>query len=123
MLRDSKVISTMSDSNGDGNYSFLNDKLYLNGDYSVIGRYSVLHKKRNDLGMAGTNESLTNGNSGARISCEAIVNTSKVSVPFDSNSFSASTSTAKSAYAIINAISQMSRTKQPEASMCTLLPR
>ena len=117
------MISAMSDSNGDGTFSFLNYQVYLYGDYSVIGRSCVLHKKRDDLGMAGTNESLTNGNSGARISCEAIVNTSKVSVPFDSNSFSASTSTAKSAYAIINAISQMSRTKQPEASMCTLLPR
>ena len=56
--------------------------------------------------MADTNESLTNGNSGARILCGAIVNTSTVSTL----SSSASTFTYAYAYAIINAISPMSRT-------------
>ena len=82
-----------ADSNGIGTYSFLNDQVYLYGDYSVIGRTCVLHRKRDDLGMAGTIASLTNGTAGGRISCGVIVDTSIISA-----------SSSSSATAIIKAI-------------------
>ncbi|KAI1709142.1 copper/zinc superoxide dismutase (SODC) domain-containing protein [Ditylenchus destructor] len=50
----------------------VNDKVQLFGNRTVIGRSVVVHANRDDLGT-GAGTSLTNGNSGTRIGCGAIV--------------------------------------------------
>ncbi len=46
--------------------------MHLFGPYSVIGRSCVLHKKTDDLGEGGDEESKKTGNAGARIACGVI---------------------------------------------------
>lgn len=44
----------------------------LFGEYSVVGRSVVVHAKEDDLGEGGHADSLTTGNSGARVACGVI---------------------------------------------------
>ena len=61
-----------ADSVGNGRYEHHDHQVMLFGAYSVIGRSCVLHKKEDDLGLGGDEESLKTGNAGARIACGVI---------------------------------------------------
>lgn len=60
-----------ADENGIARFIMLDSIIKLRQPHSVIGRSFVVHKNKDDLGI-GTGESLTTGNSGARLGCAVI---------------------------------------------------
>ena len=64
--------NVQADSVGNGRYEHRDHQVMLFGAFSVIGRSCVLHKKEDDLGLGGDEESLKTGNAGARIACGVI---------------------------------------------------
>jgi len=61
-----------SDANGNSTTTITLSSVKLRGKYSVIGRSIVIHEKNDDLGKAGTEDSMKTGSSGARIACGVI---------------------------------------------------
>jgi len=43
--------------------------LQLSGTYSIIGRGIIVHEHADDLGLGGSDDSLTTGNAGSRVAC------------------------------------------------------
>ncbi len=64
--------NVQADADGNGRYEHSDTQVHLFGLYSVIGRSCVLHKKTDDLGEGGDEESKKTGNAGARIACGVI---------------------------------------------------
>ena len=64
--------NVQAEADGNGKYEHTDGQVTLHGTYSVIGRSCVLHKKTDDLGEGGNEESLKTGNAGARIACGVI---------------------------------------------------
>jgi superoxide dismutase, Cu-Zn family len=55
---------------GSANFSFdlpQSCRLYLNGDYSILGRSVIIHQDRDDLGLGNHSDSTVTGHSGTRI--------------------------------------------------------
>ena len=64
--------NVLGEADGSGRYERLDQLVQLHGPFSVVGRSCVLHKKTDDLGRGGNEESLKTGNAGARIACGVI---------------------------------------------------
>ena len=64
--------NVLEEADGSGKYERLDQQVALYGPFSVVGRSCVLHKKTDDLGRGGDDESLKTGNAGARIACGVI---------------------------------------------------
>jgi Cu-Zn family superoxide dismutase len=62
----------VADPFGNSYMCFKDDLISLFGQYSVVGRSVVVHKREDDLGRKGDEESLKTGNSGARVACGVI---------------------------------------------------
>ncbi len=61
-----------ADEHGNGKVDYSDSYVRLHGPHSVVGRSCVLHKKTDDLGQGGDEESLKTGNAGPRIACGVI---------------------------------------------------
>ena len=60
------------DANGNCEFSFVDNLVRLNGEYSVIGRSIIIHADEDDLGLGGKEDSLTTGHAGKRVVCGVI---------------------------------------------------
>ena len=63
------IIATES---GVANFSIRANRVDLIGDRSVVGRGTVVHAEKDDLGLGGDEESLKTGNAGDRLACGVI---------------------------------------------------
>lgn len=61
-----------SDEKGEVFVEYQDDLVNLFGEESVIGRSIVIHKKPDDFGLGGNEESLITGNAGDRMACSVI---------------------------------------------------
>ncbi|KAM3139275.1 hypothetical protein pb186bvf_008685 [Paramecium bursaria] len=61
-----------TDERGAGYLAIEDQLIQLHGEFSVIGRSVVIHAGQDDLGRGGHPDSLTTGNSGARVACGVI---------------------------------------------------
>lgn len=57
---------------GNAYMCFTDKQVSLYGEYSIVGRSVVVHKQEDDLGRTDHPDSLTTGNSGARVACGVI---------------------------------------------------
>jgi Cu-Zn family superoxide dismutase len=62
----------MADPFGNAYMCFLDKKISLWGEYSILGRSVVVHAQEDDLGRTDHPESPKTGNSGARVACGVI---------------------------------------------------
>lgn len=60
------------DKNGTAIIDIVDTLVKLDGPYSVLNRSLIIHEGVDDLGKAGTKESLTTGSAGKRIACGKI---------------------------------------------------
>lgn len=61
-----------SDENGEVFVEYIDNLVKLFGEYSVIGRSIVIHKRPDDFGLGDNEESLITGNAGDRVACTVI---------------------------------------------------
>jgi Cu-Zn family superoxide dismutase len=64
--------NVLADENGKANFELNDHQVQIMGPHSVIGRACVLHRKEDDLGTGGDEESKKTGNAGSRIACGVI---------------------------------------------------
>ncbi|KAJ6635159.1 Extracellular superoxide dismutase [Cu-Zn], partial [Pseudolycoriella hygida] len=61
-----------ANANGVSSMTIIDSYITLSGPRTIIGRGIVVHNNRDDLGKGGSADSLTTGNSGARVACAVI---------------------------------------------------
>lgn len=66
------INNIFTDDYGRFEFSYMDPLLTLYGNESIIGRSVVVHDGEDDLGLGGTQESLTTGNAGGRMMCGII---------------------------------------------------
>jgi len=62
----------ISDSNGNAEYTFVDNFIKLRGVCNIIGRGLIIHADPDDCGRGTNKESLKTGNAGKRIACAII---------------------------------------------------